>query len=303
MANTAASVLATAIGELGYDRHADPKKGSKYGRWYEKEIDRNPGNYDFGANGVAFCAMFASWVLAQAGAKCTGFPNAYCPTIVARARSAGKALPASQAKPGDIVLFDWDGDGEADHVGFVERNAGGRLYTVEGNTNNGKVARQNRSYATVCCVVRPDYDGTVYTQPKATIGPVEKAQKYLIASGYSCGSDGADGIYGPHTKKALVRYLQAILNAMGATLTVDGVAGSATRAAWAKYGPVMDGSRGGIVKAVQLALMLNGEPVGDSGIDGVFGKMTTCATMAYQSSHDLEVDGIVGPMTFKALFS
>ena len=31
-----------------------------------------------------------------------------------------------------IIFFDWDHDGNSDHVGIVEKCEGGRVYTVEG---------------------------------------------------------------------------------------------------------------------------------------------------------------------------
>lgn len=159
MSNTAESVLAVARNEIGYSRWDDPQPGTKYGRWYEEQIDRDSGNYDFGASGVPFCAMYVSWVLAQAGASCVGFPGAYCPSIVQAGRSRGKTVSCSNARPGDVVLFDWNGDGDSDHVGFVESNSGSYLQCIEGNTNNGAVARRTRAYSTVICVIRPDYDG------------------------------------------------------------------------------------------------------------------------------------------------
>lgn len=38
-------------------------------------------------------------------------------------------------------FFDWEGDGETDHVGIVERVENGTVYTVEGNS--GDECRQN----------------------------------------------------------------------------------------------------------------------------------------------------------------
>jgi cell wall-associated NlpC family hydrolase len=46
--------------------------------------------------------------------------------------------------PGDLIFFDWEGDGVSDHVGIVERADGTTVYTIEGNTSDS-VAR--RSYA------------------------------------------------------------------------------------------------------------------------------------------------------------
>jgi len=42
---------------------------------------------------------------------------------------------------GDIIFFDWEGDGEADHVGIVEKVESGRVYTIEGNS--GDSCRRN----------------------------------------------------------------------------------------------------------------------------------------------------------------
>lgn len=41
-----------------------------------------------------------------------------------------------QPSPGTIIFFDWNGDGNPDHVGIVEKCEDGRVYTVEGNSGN-----------------------------------------------------------------------------------------------------------------------------------------------------------------------
>ena len=152
---TASDVLRIARAEVGYCRYDDPERGTKYGRWYESEVD-GPGGYDYGANGVAYCAMFASWVLAQAGVDCGGMPGAYCPSI-----HHSQTLAAAQIRPGDLVLFDWEDDGTDDHIGIVASNdaAGKRIATIEGNTSGGRVAERTRAYSTVCGGIRPAYDG------------------------------------------------------------------------------------------------------------------------------------------------
>ena len=38
--------------------------------------------------------------------------------------------------PGDIIFFDWEGDGIADHVGIVERMEDGTVYTIEDNAGD-----------------------------------------------------------------------------------------------------------------------------------------------------------------------
>ena len=56
--------------------------------------------------------------------------------IINAAQSAGAVIGADQAEKGDIVLFDWDGDGVKDHIGIVDVSENGQLVTIEGNTSN-----------------------------------------------------------------------------------------------------------------------------------------------------------------------
>ena len=41
--------------------------------------------------------------------------------------------------PGDIIFFNWDGDSLIDHVGIVEKVENGKIYTIEGNSNDSCV--------------------------------------------------------------------------------------------------------------------------------------------------------------------
>lgn len=43
--------------------------------------------------------------------------------------------------PGELIFFDWDGDGIPDHVGIVESCDGSTVYTVEGNTSDSCMRR------------------------------------------------------------------------------------------------------------------------------------------------------------------
>lgn len=45
---------------------------------------------------------------------------------------------------GMIIFFDWNGDGNPEHVGIVEKCEDGRVYTIEGNSGN---AVRQRNYA------------------------------------------------------------------------------------------------------------------------------------------------------------
>lgn len=163
---TAQQVLKIAAGEIGYSRWDDPQQGTKYGRYYAK-LTNSP---YFGTNNVPYCAMYVTWVLDQAGQKCPGFPTASCGTALNGAKKAGKVISNKKnAKPGDIVIFNWgNGGSSTDHVGFVEKNCGTYIQTIEGNTspgnsgsqgNGGGVYRRTRNWGVVNSVIRPDYDG------------------------------------------------------------------------------------------------------------------------------------------------
>lgn len=70
---------------------------------------------------------------------------------------------------GDLITFDWDGGGWADHIGFVEKVSGDRVHTIEGNTSQ-QVAR--RSYAwndrRIMGYARPKYETQKNTAPGKT---------------------------------------------------------------------------------------------------------------------------------------
>ena len=42
--------------------------------------------------------------------------------------------PTETPQPGDLVFFDWDADGSAEHVGAVLSLTGDELLTLEGNS-------------------------------------------------------------------------------------------------------------------------------------------------------------------------
>ena len=44
--------------------------------------------------------------------------------------------------PGTIIFFDWEGDGETDHTGIVQKCENGIVYTVEGNSGDACRQRQ-----------------------------------------------------------------------------------------------------------------------------------------------------------------
>jgi peptidoglycan hydrolase-like protein with peptidoglycan-binding domain len=107
-----------------------------------------------------------------------------------------------------------------------------------------------------------------------------------------------DGIFGARTEAA-VRAFQASHG-----LAVDGVVGRQT---WqAVIVTVRRGSRGEAVRALQEEFQfrnLSGDPRRGVQIDGIFGPQTEAAVRGFQDATELTVDGIVGPLTWRALVS
>ena len=88
---------------------------------------------------VEWCACFVSWCANEAGYIESGIiPKfAFCPTGAAwfqnRGQWAGRNFTPT---PGCLIFYDWESDGEIDHVGIVESCEGGVIHTVEGNTGD-----------------------------------------------------------------------------------------------------------------------------------------------------------------------
>lgn len=140
-------------------RIARNELGNTSGKKYWDAFFKGDMSYVDGAT-TPYCACFVSWVFAQAATYVSGLPAAYCPYICRDGEKSGRIVGKRSALPGDIVLFDWNGDGLSDHIGIVESNQGDYLQTIEGNTKGGIVARRSRDFSTICHVIRPVYDST-----------------------------------------------------------------------------------------------------------------------------------------------
>jgi len=144
-------------------------------------------------------------------------------------------------------------------------------------------------------------------------GPaVKKAQRQLIWRFYlPSGTD--DGIFGPVTRNAVLRYQLdrsvGEFSALSFPLTPDGIVGPQT---WFRLAPetIREGAQGNAVLLLQQILKSWGVPEFDPGpVDGKFGELTEAAVKAVQSfSVDVDgkpliVDGIVGEKTWAAVGS
>lgn len=90
---------------------------------------------------VEWCAIFVSWCAGQCGLLDSGAIPRFSGvgTGVNWFQSRGQWLPGSATpEPGMLIFFKWYGSDAliADHVGIVERVENGRVYTIEGNSND-----------------------------------------------------------------------------------------------------------------------------------------------------------------------
>ena len=125
--------------------------------------------------------------------------------------------------------------------------------------------------------------------------PVQTVQHLLRAHGQTVA---VDGIFGAQTEAAV----RAFQGSQG--LAADGIVGPQT---WPRLiVQVQRGSQGDAVRGVQEEFQfrnLSGDPSQGLQIDGIFGPQTDAAVRGFQQALAVDVDGIVGPITWRALVS
>ncbi|MEU3618841.1 CHAP domain-containing protein [Streptomyces sp. NPDC006872] len=233
MASTAAALLKFAAADLGFKEGKD--NDTKFGRWY-------------GLNYNPYCDMAVSYWAEQSGNLDVVGRFAYCPSHVNFFKARGQWISRNAAaKPGDIVFFDWDGDGVADHVGVVEKAsaAGAAVATIEANTSAGTsgsqsngdgVYRRTRYRSTILGFGRPAYEkATVIDVIKATIPVKPKVSLSQIIDAANTDPGKAQG---HASRPAATKLVEAALKAEGlleARYAKDGSFGSTTVKAYALW--------------------------------------------------------------------
>lgn len=135
-------IVSVAEKELGYEETPANSNKTKFGKW-------------FGLDGQPWCAMFVSWCYHKAGYPLgkIGFDKGYagCQTAYQHYKKTGQLTTKPQI--GDIVLFDWNGDGRFEHTGiFINGISDTKFISIEGNTsltnqsNGGMVMKRKRNY-------------------------------------------------------------------------------------------------------------------------------------------------------------
>ncbi|MEV6166514.1 N-acetylmuramoyl-L-alanine amidase [Streptomyces sp. NPDC052052] len=119
---------------------------------------------------------------------------------------------------------------------------------------------------------------------------IPKDRSHIIGHSEAPGNDHTDP--GPYWDWD--RYMQLVGGSTGGGTSTDALS-------FSSYATQSNGSTGAQVKAVQQLLNEQGYSVG--AVDGDFGPATESAVKAYQTTHGLTSDGIVGSKTWTALLS
>lgn len=212
--------------------------------------------------GYAWCDAFVSYEAHAAAGRRLPIESASVAVTYAKARELG--WDVSGPARGDLVLFDFDSDGQADdHIGIVISGGGfGRawwkLNTVEGNTSSGRAGSQADG-------------GGVYVRTRI----VRRSSVRFIR------------IPGVAPRKIEIR------------ITGDGKT-IAKALRHASRPTLKKGARGPDVRRLQHLLAKHGARV---TIDGQFGQRTAASVRAFQKRSGLKADGIVRTATWRKLYA
>jgi len=116
-------IIEIASSQVGYTEN--PGNDTIYGEW-------------FGFNHVPWCGMFVSWCYAKAGMPLPniGFSKGFAGCQTAVKYFKDHDMVTKDPQPGDIVFYDWNGDGRYDHTGIFDGWLDGTTFhAIEGNTS------------------------------------------------------------------------------------------------------------------------------------------------------------------------
>lgn len=176
-------ILSLARGELGVTESPPGSNNVKYNTsFYGGEVH--------GAN-FPWCCAFIWWLFRECGLSalfCGGQKTAYCPFVVQYARDNGMWRTEGY-RPGDLLLYDWNGDGVADHIGICETDTdeAGYLWAIEGNCGDA-VQRTHSWTGSIMGAYRPAYEneepgGEDTNVPAADVTDTNVGNTYTVQAG------------------------------------------------------------------------------------------------------------------------
>ena len=191
---------------------------------------------------IEWCACFISWLAEKLGITDIIPVDMSCNSQIKKFKSMGVWHTDRNFQSGDIIYYDWDNSGDADHVGIIEKVNGMSLTVIEGNNGNfpnDRVRRReiNSASSLIFGYARPKYpvkssangsdvNISLPTVRKGDTGTAVKVlQLALVAYEYDIGKYGPDGEFGSDTESAVKRFQK------NSGIEVDGIVGRDT---WSK---------------------------------------------------------------------
>ena len=219
-----------------------------------------------------------------------------CPAFWNHAKKLGMTVKKGSQKPGDLVLYDFNGNGTPDHIGIVVQVLKNSIKAVEGNTgigndtNGGEVLVRERK-TKILGYVRPKYNKTVTASMIVQTALSQVGVKESPANSnkvkYNVWFYGRN-LGAPWCCTFACWNFGNVMEVKA----VDKPTGTYTGKLVNKT--VKRGSEGDHVKAVQRFLNWY-HPDWKLTIDGDCGNHTVQAIMSYQKTEGLTVDGEFGP--------
>lgn len=188
---------------------------------------------------IEWCACFISWLAKKLDITDIIPVDMSCNSQISKFKALNVWHTDRNFESGDIIYYDWDISGDADHVGIIEKVSNGNLTVIEGNNGNypnDRVRRREISSASslIYGYARPKYpvkssakgsdvNISLPTVRNGDTGNVVKIlQLALVAYEYNIGKCGADGEFGFDTESAVRQFQKR------SCIAVDGIVGKDT---------------------------------------------------------------------------
>ena len=190
---------------------------------------------------IEWCACFISWLAEKLGITDIIPIDMSCNSQIKKFKSMGVWHNDRNFQSGDIIYYDWDISGDADHVEIIEKVNGMSLTVIEGNNGNypnDRVRRREISSGSslIFGYARPEYPSVTFRKSSANTinvflptlrkgdsgNSVKILQAFLIAYEYSTGTSGIDGDFGSDTESAVKQFQK------NSGISADGIVGENT---------------------------------------------------------------------------
>lgn len=153
---TLTELLSIASSQIGKSEYPPKSNNILYNTWY---YGREVSGKEY-----PWCMVFCQWCYDRANIKLPA-KTASCTTMMKAAKTVKAFVNRNNLRPGDLVLFNFDGDTTtATHCGIVKTINGIKIEVIEGNTsvgndtNGGSVMLRNRTTSQVVGAFRPIFD-------------------------------------------------------------------------------------------------------------------------------------------------